>query len=78
MQTASIDEAIAWLEKANADLQPELFSSEATKHLLASYAKAEKLAAYGKTMLANKLDDASEVADVSGTSVGNETARPAS
>jgi HNH endonuclease len=70
MQTASIDEAITWLEKANADLEPELLSAEATKHLLASYAKAEKLAAYGKTMLANKLDDAFAIAHASGTSMG--------
>ena len=70
MQIASIDEAITWLEKATSDLEPELMSAEATKHLLASYAKAEKLAAYGKTMLARKIDDASSVAQATGTSMG--------
>ena len=35
-----------------------------------AYARAEKLAAYGKTALARKLDDAAEVARATGVSVG--------
>jgi hypothetical protein len=70
MPSSAIAEAVTWLEKANADLQPELLSADAARDLLASYARAEKLTAYGKTMLATKLDDATEMARASGTSVG--------
>jgi HNH endonuclease len=38
--------------------------------LLAAYARAERLAAYGVAALARKVDDASELARVTGTSVG--------
>jgi hypothetical protein len=70
MESTAIGEAVSWLEKANADLQPELLNADETYELLADYARAEKLAAYGKTMLARKLDDATEVARVSGFSMG--------
>jgi hypothetical protein len=70
MESTAIGEAVSWLEKANADLQPELLKADETYQLLADYARAEKLAAYGKTMLARKLDDAAEVARVSGFSMG--------
>jgi hypothetical protein len=70
MPSSAIAEAVTWLEKANADLQPELLSADAARDLLTSYARAEKLAAYGRTMLATKLDDATEMARTSGTSVG--------
>ena len=70
MQSTAIGEAITWLEKSNADLQPELLTAEGARDLLASYARAEKLASYGKAMLARKLDDATEAARASGTSMG--------
>ncbi|MEA2497707.1 MAG: hypothetical protein QOH26_112, partial [Actinomycetota bacterium] len=35
--TERIDQAIELLEKANADLQPELLSAPAARRLLASY-----------------------------------------
>ena len=53
METAPIDEAITWLEKANADLTPELLSAGEANHLLTAYARAEKLVAFGKTVLAS-------------------------
>jgi HNH endonuclease len=65
-----ITEAVTWLEKANADLEPELLSADAARDELALYARAEKLAAYGKTVLARKLDDPVEVARATGVSVG--------
>jgi hypothetical protein len=70
MQSTAIADAITWLEKSNADLEPELLTADAARELLASYARAEKLAAYGRTMLATRLDDAAEVARTSGTSMG--------
>ena len=70
MKKGFVDEAVVWLEKANADLEPELMEAEDARKLMAAYARAEKLAAYGKTALARKIDDAEELARMSGTSVG--------
>jgi hypothetical protein len=64
-----VDEAIELLEKANADLEPELLNRPAARRLLDAYARAEKLASFGKTVLARKLDDPAEVARATGTSV---------
>jgi hypothetical protein len=69
MESTPIREAVSWLEKANAELEPELLSSQAARDQLAAYTRAEKLAAFGKTSLARKLDDATELARLSGTSV---------
>ena len=49
---------------------PDLLSAESARGLLTAYARAEKLAAFGKTVLARRLADASEVARVTGTSIG--------
>jgi hypothetical protein len=70
MDSALIDQAIALLEKANADLQPELLRAPVARKLLASYARAEKLAAFGVAALARKVDDASHVARITGVSAG--------
>ena len=70
MGFSDIKEAVKWLEKANADLEPELLSVQAAREQLSLYARAEKLTSYGTTVLARKLDDASEVARTTGVSVG--------
>jgi hypothetical protein len=70
MEFSHVDEAVALLEKANANLEPELLSSGAARRMLETYARAQKLAAFGVAALARKLDDASELAWVTGTSVG--------
>ena len=70
MEVGYIDEAIELLEKANADLEPELLTAATARKLLESYARAEKLAAFGLAALARKLDDVSEMARVTGTSLG--------
>ncbi len=70
MQVAYLDEAIELLEKANADLEPELLSAPEARERLKAYARAEKLAAFGVAALSRKLDDASELARVTGTSMG--------
>lgn len=70
MKTVAIDEAVTWLEKANADLEPELLTDPAAREMFAAFARAEKLASFGKTMLARRMNDAAAVAKVAGTSVG--------
>jgi len=70
MNGAFVGQAIELLEKANADLEPELLTAATARKLLESYARAEKLAAFGLAALARKCDDASEMARVTGTSLG--------
>ena len=67
---AAIDEAIELLEKANADLEPELLSVPGARARLKAYSRAQRLAAFGVATLARRIDDASELARVTGTSVG--------
>ena len=54
MEVALVDEAIAKLEKANADLEPELLSAPQARELLAAYARVEKLASFGVAALSRK------------------------
>jgi len=70
MNTTHIDDAIASLEKANADLQPDLFDENEARDMLAAFAQAEKLASFGKTMMAQRVQDAQAVAKMTGVSVG--------
>jgi HNH endonuclease len=70
MTQSFVADAIGSLEKANADLEPELMTAEDARALMEEYARAEKLVAFGKTALAQKLDDAEQLAKVTGTSVG--------
>jgi hypothetical protein len=70
MESALLDQAIELLEKANADLQPELLPAPAARKLLASYARARRLADFGISGLSRKLDDATELAKATGTSMG--------
>ena len=70
MKNTFIGEAIVWAEKGNAGLEPDLMTSEDARELQAEYARLKKLAAYGETMLARKLEDPEELARVTGTSVG--------
>ena len=65
-----VAEARVSLEKANSDLQAELLSVEQATELLAEYARTKKLASYGETVLARRIDDASKLARVTGTSMG--------
>ena len=70
MGKAFIDEATETLEKANAGLQPELLTAAEARRLLASYARARRLVDFGIAALSRRLDDASEVARATGTSMG--------
>jgi hypothetical protein len=70
MGSALIDQAVELLEKANADLEPELLPAAEARELLASYARARRLIDYGIASLARKVDDAPTLARVTGTSMG--------
>ena len=70
MQVTHIADAITSLEKANAELDPELVDAALGRELLSLYARAKKLAAFGETALARKVDDVVEVARATGTSIG--------
>jgi hypothetical protein len=69
-QVAPVKEAIELLEKANMSLQPDLLSVPQARSLLDAYARAQKLAAFGIAALAGRLDDASELARATGSSLG--------
>ncbi|MDQ3661074.1 MAG: 13E12 repeat family protein, partial [Actinomycetota bacterium] len=56
--------------KANLDLQPELLSADQVKEAFEQYAQLEKMATYGKTALASRINEAAEVARAGGTSIG--------
>jgi 5-methylcytosine-specific restriction endonuclease McrA len=70
MSNALIDQAVELLEKANAGLHPELCDRENARRLLEAYARARRLVDFGIAAMSRKLDDAAEVARVTGTSMG--------
>jgi hypothetical protein len=70
MEFEALDQSTEWLEKANADLEPELMTAEGAREALARYAHIKKLASYGETVLSRKLDDPAELARMTGTSIG--------
>jgi len=69
MRFAEIDNALELLEKANSKLDPDAVSAAGANELLAKYARAEKLASYGRAVLAGRVD-AAAVARATGTSMG--------
>ncbi len=74
MTTAVLDEALELLEKANANLEPELLAAEAARDLMGRYVKAQRLIDFGIASLTRKVDNASEFARMTGTSVGKANA----
>ena len=70
MEFKLLDEAAELVEKANADLEPELVTGADSKVALAKYAHLKKLASYGEAALARRVDDAAAVARATGTSMG--------
>ena len=48
MATTQIHDVVQGLEKANANLEPELLTTDSARQLLDEYARAEKLVSYGK------------------------------
>jgi hypothetical protein len=65
-----LEVAVTALEKANINLEPELLTADTARRLLERYARAEKLASFGKAVLAGRINDATEVARATGTSIG--------
>src|SRR5918998_917285 len=70
MRTKWLGPAIAHLEKSNANLDPELMTAADARELMAEYARAERLAAFGVAALARKIADSATVARATGTSAG--------
>lgn len=70
-----IDQAIDCLEKLNAELSPDLYAPWEAQSLHRRYAHVGKLSAFGELSLADRIGDPTELARVSGTSIG--TARKA-
>ncbi len=70
MEFELLEDAVKLVEKANANLDPELLDADRARATLQCYAKLQKLATFGVTALALKLDDAAEVARMTGTSMG--------
>jgi hypothetical protein len=70
MEQAILDQTVELMEKANAGLEPELLKHEDARRLMETYAKVEKLAAFGVAALARKVHDSAQVARVTGTSIG--------
>jgi hypothetical protein len=70
MGMSFVDDAITLLEKATAELQPELLAAADARRLMERFARAEKLAAFGVAALARKVSDAAVVVRATGTSAG--------
>jgi hypothetical protein len=70
MEFSHLDDAVALLEKANAELEPELLTVAGARERLGVYARARKLIDYGIAALAAHIDDAQSLARTTGTSVG--------
>ncbi|MGH2700903.1 MAG: hypothetical protein ACRDJ2_03905 [Actinomycetota bacterium] len=70
MEFTQVDEANELLEKANANLEPELLGAADARELLEANARTQRLAAFGVAALARKLDDPSGIARSTGSSVG--------
>jgi hypothetical protein len=69
MEFDYLDVALEALDKANANLEPELMTVAQAKARMEVYARARRRVDYGLAALARRVDDAAEVARVTGTSV---------
>ena len=65
-----VPKVLELLEKANAELEPELLDSSGARVVLDRYAKARRLVDYGVAAVARKVDDAAVVSRATGTPVG--------
>lgn len=63
-------QAVEFLEKANAGLDPDLISIPEAKARMKDFIHAQRLAAFGVAALARKIDDAEALARATGTSIG--------
>jgi hypothetical protein len=65
-----VEQAVELLEKANAGLEPELLTVAQAQQQLQTYARVQRLVAFGVAVLARRIDDAASLARIAGTSVG--------
>jgi hypothetical protein len=70
MEFDHLEVAVTALEKANINLDHELLTADVARRLLEGYARAEKLASFGKAVLAGRINNATQVARATGTSIG--------
>jgi len=70
MELSIVGEAAELLEKANADLDSDLVSADAARAIFATYERVVRLGLFGRAVMARKIDEASEVARMTGTSLG--------
>jgi 5-methylcytosine-specific restriction endonuclease McrA len=73
MEFSHLDDAVEAIEKANADLQPELLTVAGARERLEVYARARKLIDYGIAALAARVDDATSLARSTGASLPQAT-----
>lgn len=66
-----LQRAIELLEKANAELEPELLDSSGARAVLEGYARAGRLVDYGVAAVARKVGDAAVVSRATGTPMGH-------
>jgi hypothetical protein len=69
-EVSYVKEAARLLEKANADLEPKLLTVPEARERLQAYARARRLVDFGIASLAGKIDSVSDLARVTGTSLG--------
>ena len=69
--SCALGRAVTSLEKANAELEPELLDAVSAREALAAYARIRRLADFGIAALARKVDDASVISRATGTPVGH-------
>lgn len=69
MESTHVETAVELLEKSNADLEPELLTVAQARERLQAYARAQRLAAFGVAALARRIDEATSLARLTGTSV---------
>ena len=70
MEHDPLEVAVEQLEKANANLEPELLSVSQAQQRLEVYARMQRMVSVGVASLARRIDEASKVARATGTSVG--------
>jgi hypothetical protein len=70
MESTRTEQAAELLEKANADLEPDLLSPTEARAELEVYVRVQRLASFGVAALARRVEEATELARVTGTSVG--------
>jgi hypothetical protein len=70
MDVALVEQAIELLEKANADLEPELLEASEARRLMTAYSRLGRLVSFGEASLSRKIGDPTEIARLTGSSIG--------